>query len=149
VSDFRFDAGDPFLDLLNTRPGGDEPDVLRTSDDLVHWMDGAGLIRAGERPWRWNDKADPLVPRVKRLRERVREEVGGGGGGGARPVSQDVLRTLQDEAKGAPTGTDVRRPEELYAILARAGLALLNKPPAGLRRRPSPGGGTVWTYEGA
>ena len=52
MGDFRFDAGDLFLDLLNTRPGGDEPDRLRTSDDLVRWMGGAGLIKAGDRPWR-------------------------------------------------------------------------------------------------
>jgi hypothetical protein len=147
MGDFRFDAGDPFLDLLNTRPGGGEPDELRTSDDLIRWMDGAGLIRAGDRPWRWNDKADPLVPRVKRLRERVREQVEAMAGG--RAVDPGVLDALAGEASDAPEGTDVRRPEELYAILARAALALLKKGRAGLRREATPGGGTTWGYERA
>ena len=144
MGDFRFDAGDLFLDLLNTRPGGDEPDRLRTSDDLVRWMGGAGLIKAGDRPWRWNDKADPLVPRVKRLRERVRQQVEAMAAG--RAADPDALRTLAAEAKGAPAGTDVHAPEELYSVIARAALALLNKSPAGLRRQASPGGGTTWAY---
>jgi hypothetical protein len=147
MADFRFDAGDPFLDLLNTRPGGGEPDLLRTSDDLVRWMDGAGLIQAGNRPWRWNDKADPLVPWVKRLREKVRGQVEAMASG--QSVSTEVLRTLQGEGKDAPAGGQIRRPEELYAILARAAWVLLNKPPAGLRRQASPGGGTLWAYQGS
>jgi predicted RNA-binding Zn ribbon-like protein len=147
MADFRFDAGDPFLDLLNTRPGGDGPDLLRTNDDLVRWMSEAVLIDAGDRPWRWNDKADPLLPRVKRLRERVREQVEAVASG--KNAAPDVLRTLQAEAAHAPPGKRIQRPDELYAILARAAVALLSKPPAGLGRQSTAGGGTVWTYQGA
>jgi len=147
MADFRFDAGDPFLDLLNTRPGGDTPDLLRTNDDLVRWMGEAGLIERSDRPWRWNDKADPLLPRVKRLRERVREQVEAMESG--KNADLEVLRALQAEAAHAPQGRRVQRPEEVYAILARRALALLNKPHAGLRRQSTAGGGAMWTYQEA
>jgi len=54
MADFIFQAHHPALDFLNTLPIAGE-DHLRTTDDLVRWMDQAGLIRSGDRPWRFND----------------------------------------------------------------------------------------------
>jgi predicted RNA-binding Zn ribbon-like protein len=145
MAEFTFPANDPGLDLLNTRPDGGD-DRLRSADDVVHWMDAAGLIQAGERPWRWNDKADPLLPRVKRLRETVREQVEAIAAG--RAPSAGVVQSLQRAAADAPDGPRVTRPDQLYALLARAAATLLTGGAAGLRKRPSPDG-DVWVRDPA
>ena len=126
MADFPPLTGDPILDLLNThREGGD--DRLRTTDDLLRWMTAANLLPAGGPPPRWNDKADPLLPRVKRLRETVRRELTAAASG--RPVSSDVLASLTAAAADAPpAGTSARSPDHLYALLAAAALARLTRP---------------------
>ena len=138
MSAFTFAANDPFLDLLNTRPEGGA-DLLKSNDDLIRWMDQAGLIRAGGRPWRWNDRADPLLPRVKRLRESVREQVAAAADG--RGFDAEAVRRWDADGAGAPAGTSAAHPEQLYAILARAAAALARKGAAGLRREEAAGGG--------
>ena len=143
MSDFTFLADDPALDLLNTHPAGGT-DLLRTSDDLVRWMDEAGLIRAGgNHTWRWNDKADPLLPRVKRLREALRTYVEAMATGGV--PDPEAAGAWADEGAAAPADGEVSRPEQLYAILARAAAELTRKNAANLRKQQTPAG-TVWVY---
>jgi predicted RNA-binding Zn ribbon-like protein len=142
MSSFTFVADDPALDLLNTRPDGG-PDLLRTSDDLIRWMDQAGLIRAGGRPWRWNDKADPLVPRVKRLREAVRAYVEAAAAGVAPDAG--AAQSWAEAGAGAPVDGGASGPEQLYAILARAAADLSRKDLRHVSRQQTPTG-TVWVY---
>jgi len=142
MSDFTFLADDPALDLLNTHPAGGA-DLLRTNDDLVSWMDQAGLIRASGHTWRWNDKADPLLPRIKRLREALRKYVDAMATGGAPDPA--AASTWAEEGAAAPPDGDVTRPEELYAILARSAAELSRKPSTNLRKQQTPGG-SLWIY---
>ncbi|HEY7120588.1 MAG TPA: ABATE domain-containing protein [Tepidisphaeraceae bacterium] len=141
-AEFLFTANDPFLNLLNTRPDAGD-DRLRTNDDLIRWMDRAGLIRAGDQPWRWNDKADPLLSRVKRLRESVRQALDARTRG--EPIPPDLLAQLQRDAADAPASpSQVTRPEHLHALLARAALELLRRDPSSVRCEPTPDG-QLWT----
>jgi predicted RNA-binding Zn ribbon-like protein len=145
MADFLFPANDPGLDLLNTRPDGGD-DRLKTTDDLIRWLDASRLIQTGGRPWRWNDKADPLLPRVKGLREGLRKLVEDRAAG--RAVAGVAIQQIENAARSAPAdASQVSSPDQVLAVVARAAAETLRKIPADAFRRQSTPDGAVWVYQ--
>src|SRR5215213_4845502 len=125
-------ANHPALEFLNTLPIGGN-DHLHTIDDLTQWMDKAGLIEAGERPWRFNDKADPLVPAAKRFREQLRSAVEAVYAGRT-PPGQATEEIHQLASGPALKGDGVDDPRVLLTLLARSARDLLDNHASEVRK---------------
>ena len=138
MADFIFKAHHPALDFLNTLPIAGE-DHLRTTDDLARWMDRAGLIKSGDRPWRFNDKADPLVPAAKRFREQFRSAVEAAYAG-LTPPGQATEQIHQLSIGPTPDGDSVTDPRQLLTLLARSARDLLDNHASSIRKERTPQG---------
>jgi predicted RNA-binding Zn ribbon-like protein len=98
-ADFRFLAGHPALDFLNTRPvvKGRPVELLASLEDLVRWLGRAGALDArasAEAIRRWNEgpEGPRIAERARGLRETLRNMVDGVVKG--RGVSTEALAAI-------------------------------------------------------
>jgi hypothetical protein len=129
----------PALEFLNTLPIAGE-DHLRTIDDLQKLMTQTGLVKpADDNPWRFNDKADPLVPAVKRFREQLRSAVEAVYAGRSAPGQ--ATEEIHNLAEGpTPEGDRITNPRALLTLLAQAARDLLDNHASQIRKQRAPQG---------
>src|SRR5579862_5557064 len=79
---FFFLGNELILDFLNTRPvqTGQETDLLPDVSALLRWFHAAGLLSFREKArleeqWGRSERGEQLLENMKKLREKLRDEV--------------------------------------------------------------------------
>jgi predicted RNA-binding Zn ribbon-like protein len=135
------------LDFLNTSPvqNGEAVELLPDFDALLRWFQAAGLLSSREaaslgQRRRASAPAQHVVEAIRKLRERLRKEVLARQRGGAvnRAMLDELNRLMAEhpmltrlKASGSASKTelwfDPRRPEDLFAPLARSAAMLFSE----------------------
>ena len=144
---FLFLGNHPALDFLNTQPvqNGEAVELLPDFDALLRWFQAAHLLSSPEaaslrQKWGESGRARHVVGAMRELREKLKKEVlARERGGTLHRATIDELNQLMAEhpmlTKLKASGSvftkelwfDPRRPEDLFAPLARSAAMLFAK----------------------